>query len=325
MIGAVGDAGDEFRKGTKGPYEEGGYLSAKHWRLDIAYRHQYSYQHYVGTAYQEQRALKKNQVMNHIDLQNYLLTYQADPRWSFQLNVPFLIANRHSQNALNRQYDVAGFGDVTLTAQTWLWRPPTESGGNIAVGFGVKLPTGNAAASNTFKAGLPVQNVDQSIQPGDDAYGIVGDFQAFKTIHRSVLFADGSYVMEPDGGPNGVKTYRGNPLEAIMSASDSYLADAGIAHPLPKVRGVAVNFGGRVEGIPIHNLMGSSLGFRRPGYAFSVVPGFEYSRGRNLWTFNLPIAVVRDRSRSVPDRMDDGHGDAAFAKYVWLLTYSRKF
>ena len=325
MIGAVGDAGDVGRKPGKGPYEEGGYLSAKHWRLDVAYRHQFSHRHFVGTTEQVQREQQESEVLNHINLQNYLVTYQANARWSFQFNLPVMIANRYGESNPGRRYDSNGIGDVSLTAQTWLWRPPTESGGNIAVGFGVKFPTGNAAVSNTFRQGLPVQNVDQSIQLGDDAYGIIGNFQAFKTVHRAVLFADGSYVMEPNGGPKGVKTYRGNPLEAIMSASDSYLADAGIAHPFPKLRGVAVNFGGRVEGIPIHNLVGSSLGFRRPGYAFSVVPGFEYSKGRNLWTFNLPIAVVRDRSRSVPDRMDGGHGDAAFADVIWLLTYSRKF
>ena len=61
------------------------------------------------------------------------------------------------------------------------------------------------------------------------------------------------------------------------------------------------------------------------GYALSVFPGFEYSRGSTTWTFNLPIAVLRDRARSVPDLEDGHHGDAAFADYVRLLGYSYRF
>jgi hypothetical protein len=33
-------------------------------------------------------------------------------------------------------------------------------------------------------------------------------------------------------------------------------------------------------------------------------------------------AVYRDRTRSVPDKLLGTHGDAAFADYVWLLSYS---
>jgi hypothetical protein len=33
-------------------------------------------------------------------------------------------------------------------------------------------------------------------------------------------------------------------------------------------------------------------------------------------------AVYRDRTRSVPDKMLGTHGDAAFADYVWLVSYS---
>ena len=98
-----------------------------------------------------------------------------------------------------------------------------------------------------------------------------------------------------------------------------------MAYPFPRVRGLAVNLGSRVEGVPVRDLIGKSNGFRRPGYALSVFPGFEYSRGRATWTFNLPVAVLRDRARSVPDLQDRGHGDAAFADYVWLMNYTYRF
>jgi hypothetical protein len=32
--------------------------------------------------------------------------------------------------------------------------------------------------------------------------------------------------------------------------------------------------------------------------------------------------MYRDRTRSVPDKILGTHGDAAFADYVWLVSYS---
>ena len=41
---------------------------------------------------------------------------------------------------------------------------------------------------------------------------------------------------------------------------------------------------------------------------------------------SLPSDVIRrDRTRSVPDRITGGHGDAAFADYVWSASYSYRF
>jgi hypothetical protein len=85
------------------------------------------------------------------------------------------------------------------------------------------------------------------------------------------------------------------------------------------------NFGGRIEGVAVTDLFGPSDGFRRPGYALSLEPGFSYTRGRDTWLVNVPVAVSRNRKRSVSDFQDGRHGDAAFADYVLLLGYSRNF
>ena len=40
----------------------------------------------------------------------------------------------------------------------------------------------------------------------------------------------------------------------------------------------------------------------------------------------VPVAVYRNRLRSVPDRLEAGrHGDAAFADWLLLVGYSRRF
>jgi hypothetical protein len=81
----------------------------------------------------------------------------------------------------------------------------------------------------------------------------------------------------------------------------------------------------RMEGVPARDIIGREDGFRRPGYAVSVGPGIMYSRGRDTWSVSSPIAVHRDRTRSVPDYRNGTHGDAAFADYVFMVGYTRSF
>ena len=90
-------------------------------------------------------------------------------------------------------------------------------------------------------------------------------------------------------------------------------------------RGLAAKFGMRYEGVKVRDLIGGSLGFRRPGYALSVEPGAQYEHGKTTWSLNIPVAVQRNRKRSVPDLMQGKAGDAAFADYLILLGYSRSF
>jgi len=44
--------------------------------------------------------------------------------------------------------------------------------------------------------------------------------------------------------------------------------------------------------------------------------GFQYAGGRQLFTGTVGKAILRDRTRSYPDRVYGAHGDAAFADYA---------
>jgi hypothetical protein len=88
---------------------------------------------------------------------------------------------------------------------------------------------------------------------------------------------------------------------------------------------MAAKFGMRYEGVKVRDLIGGSLGFRRPGYALSVEPGMQFERGKTTWSLNIPVAVQRNRKRSVPDLMQGKAGDAAFADYLILVGYARSF
>ncbi|MBD0259968.1 MAG: hypothetical protein ICV83_29980 [Cytophagales bacterium] len=47
--------------------------------------------------------------------------------------------------------------------------------------------------------------------------------------------------------------------------------------------------------------------------------------GKTTVTVNLPVALVRDRIRSVYDIKTGRHGDAAFADYALYVTVSQRF
>ncbi len=329
---------------TSSSDDEGGPLSLHHWSYSIQYRHQYSHRHFVGTTEQVQRQQQGTEVVNSINLFNVALTYDFNPRWSMTLTMPVLNTTRTYDHQLfqtllkipgapDQVSNSNGIGDMGVSAQFWLLRPPAESGRNIAFSFGAVFPTGNCAATDTVQTvnGSQSVYVDQSIQPGTCGYGITLGTQAYQRVKRSVFFVSGSYELTPqeqNGTPN--KSLAGlnrpvNPLTQFMSIPDQYLVDGGIARPFPKVRGLAYTGALRYEGVKVKDLIGGSLGFRRPGYALSAEPGFQYQRAKNIWTFSLPVAIQRNRKRSVPDQIQGTAGDAAFADYFFLFGYQHHF
>ncbi len=59
--------------------------------------------------------------------------------------------------------------------------------------------------------------------------------------------------------------------------------------------------------------------------AVSLETGLQYVRGKQLFTATVAKAILRDRTQSYPDTVYGTHGDAAFADYVWLASYSVRF
>ena len=117
------------------------------------------------------------------------------------------------------------------------------------------------------------KTVDQSIQPGTGGWGIILELYAYQQIiPRLNAYVNGAYTITPEE-KNGVPTFRSNPFEAEMSIADSYLGRAGFEYLLWPKYGLSFSLGGRVEGVPVRDLVGGSEGFRRPGYAISIEPG----------------------------------------------------
>jgi hypothetical protein len=318
------------------PTGQGGVLAPGRFQLTIGLRHQFSYQHYVGDVYQEYRAQQQTQVENRINLISANLTYQWTPRISVEVDSPFLFASRKTQNSPIK-YTSSGVGDTILGFNTWIRNPEHLPKTNVSVGLGVLIPTGNDEVTNTVNTNtsgtgaptLVTAPVDYSIQPGNGGWGMVMQWAGYSPAGKPmILYWDGDYIAT-QGGTNGVQ--RGatlnpaQPLNNYVAIADQYLVEAGLLINLHE-KGLGATFGPRWEGVPAKNLFpNSNEGFRRPGYAVTLGPGLEYSHGSNLLTAGVYKAVLRDRTSSYPDSVYNTHGDAAFAQYVWLASWTHRF
>lgn len=310
------------------------------WQVSFFWRYQKSDRHFRGTHEEANRQAEHSEVINDLNLAELGIRYNFDRRTSVSIGIPYLMATR-SHPIRNADRDTVGrsvlssrgLSDVTIVGRRLMWEPTAERRGNVTLGLGVKLPTGADNVVDTREREvdgervLRVETVDQSVQPGDGGFGFIVDFSAYRLLGEHfgwALYASGAYLINPEG-QSGVQTYRSRPGEEIMSIADQYVFRAGVLISPESWNRFSLGLGGRIEGVPVHDLFGSSEGFRRPGYAVSIEPSLGWSHGPHTVSVAVPIAVQRNRQRSVPDLANGRHGDAAFADWVLLAGYSRRF
>ncbi|MCC7375878.1 MAG: hypothetical protein IT581_14570 [Verrucomicrobiales bacterium] len=313
------------------------YHDAGEWTGTFNYRWLQSDHHFRGDHDEgDIRYARGNEVIN--DTHGFDLTalYAFNARFSAALTIPFVYNTRSSlyeHDRVNRHSSSAGgLADLRLLAYGWLLDPASHADGNIALGLGVKAPTGDYAATSLFytAGGAEERPVDQSIQPGDGGWGIVMEVHgAQKVMENGFLYLSGSYLSNPQE-TNGTRTYREtlSPTlanEAIMSVADQFFGRAGMSYALWPKKSLYLNLGVRAEGVPVHDLIGGDDGFRRPGIMISVEPGI--SMDVKGWALNLttPVAVYRNRWQSVTDEAMDRHGDAAFPDWYLNFSVTRRF
>ncbi len=311
------------------------YSSPRKWQLSLSYRNQHSDRRFLGS----QEAPDPHVAVNDIHLFELSLSYALNSRYSLALNVPIVDMNREqsirSGQTFGSRFDTqaGGLGDISIIARRRLFDPAKNQRRNISFGLGTKIPTGKDDVVDEFQTfnGPVVQTVDQSIQPGDGGWGIELEASDLETVGKSfMLVATANYLSNPRG-TNGVPTYRPRASEATMSVPDQYLGRLGMQFPVWSKRKLWGTLAARIEGVPVHDLLGPSTGFRRPGYAVSIEPGLVVSTKSNTFGVSVPYAIYRNRTESVPDQMDEpipmtlGNGDAAFADYLVLVGYSRTF
>ena len=292
--------------------------------VDIGYRVFNSNKYFQGT----KEISRLNAVENHQNIFDVGLAYQLTPRWSVIADVPVYNGTRNQIYPPVGIFQVSGLGDISIGAQSWIFRTPTEGGGNVAVSMALKIPTGidNARGSALYQGQIVKATADQSLQPGDGGWGFIVGSQAFKALWRgSNLYGQGQYLFNPQE-TNGVATFRSQPGQGVMSVTDQYLYRTGLSQTVPKAHGFAVSMGIRGEGVPVRDLLGDSNGFRRPGAIVSIDPGILLNLRRTMLSVNGPWAVYRNRPPSLPEiQYHVTNGDAFFADYTVVAILSRSF
>jgi thiol-disulfide isomerase/thioredoxin len=299
----------------------------------------YSHVHFSGPVEQYYRQQLGNQVQSKTNIESLTATYQLTPRFSLLATLPFLNASRRLQTQYATLH-TAGFGDLSIGAQGWLRSPKSAKANtnNVQIGLSLLTPTGNDRQVNnlitTYGSTVPTQQApDYSVQPGGGAWGMIMQAQAFQNLgNETIAYCNVNYVMTQGGYHNFYTSHGGTSaappvptagLTQFDAIQDQYLVEIGASHPAPKIRGLGLTLSVRDEGVPARNLIGNDLGFRRPGFGISLTPGFIYTRGNHMLQFSVGKALVRDRTRSVPEQINGVHaGDAAFANYVWMAGYT---
>lgn len=313
------------RGGGGNVHSQSGLLRNGQWQVSTSYRWLNSDRHFSGTEEHEYRQEQNTEVINDSHFLDFTATYAASDRLWLNLTVPTVYSDRsslyeHKGNSSGERYNTqaGGIGDVRVTANYWLFDVENERKNNVQVGFGLKLPTGDYKATDIFHrtSGLEERFVDSSIQPGDGGWGIILEAQGYHRFSDRVT----GY---------GTANYLANPREQVdvtgFSVPDSFLYRAGIDYAAFPMKGITLSLGGRMEGVPPEDLWGGSNGRRRPGYSISVEPGFTFVGERQSVTVTVPVALIRNRTQSIPEIPRGRHGDAAFADYTVNVSYSYRF
>jgi hypothetical protein len=313
--------------------------SHKKWQLITNYRYFKSFRHFVGKEEQLQRLAEHTEVINWQHTINYTLLKKINNRWSLGIDIPVLINTRSSKyehygntsTSINarQQTHSFGMGDIRFSGYYWLIDSAHSKKGNVRVGMGIKLPTGDYRVQDLFRKNdttYVLGPVDQSIQLGDGGLGFSLEANGFYNFNKHFsVFGNLYYLINPREH-NGVSTARGGTVTTqsmligsnVMSVPDQYLLRGGFNY---MYKHLTLSGSVRMECIPVHDLIGGSNGFRRPGYIISAEPGLNYEF-KNCTVFaSVPFAIERNRTQSVPDKKKTSitgvysQGDAAFADY----------
>ncbi len=317
--------------------------SPDQWQFNVNNRYFKSFRHFIGTQEQEQRIEQGTEVINHSYTMDLGLVRVINARWSVALDLPI---EAYSRNDLYEHKNIGrytthsfGVGDIRFAVYAWLADPVKMPKGNVQVGLGIKLPTGDYKFQDYFHTSDSTSvlgPVDQSIQLGDGGTGFTTEINAFYHFSKAISVYGNFYYLLNPREQNSVSTARGAAPSAsalkngsaIMSVPDQYMARGGVDINAGKFMFSA---GVRDECLPVHDLVGGSGGFRRPGYIISAEPGVTYNLKKISLYAYVPVAVVRNRTQSVPDILTTQqtgvytHGDAAFADYTVNIGASFRF
>lgn len=292
----------------------GPYLQKGEWQTNASIRQFETDQEYQGTGLRQDLMSKGTQVKEGMWFLDLQATYAVSPQLNLTLDAPVILRAHWSTVIAGTRYDETSRGlfDMMLDARYWLFKCANHTDQNISVGLGVRMPTGNANATalfpNSLGHNLAARPVFTGIQTGSGAWGLALSLEGFKQFRYFTVFGTGNYLFSLRGQNNTLSFGAAiNPLGPTAVAAnvrynstpDSYLVHTGVAVPIHRVKGLALLFGGRVEGVPVHNVFGPTTGFRQPGYYVTVEPGINFDTHVATYSLTVPLRAYQNVENSL--------------------------
>jgi hypothetical protein len=322
----------------------------------LSYRGFKANKHYNGSQRQHQRDIQKTFVINRQNIWNLIATRGLTNRFSADIDIPYIKSGWSIPRPFpdptttpptplgpRYQQEGDGLGDISMSGKYWLWDPEKHADSNVQLSLGIKAPTGNdheqvLFPSNSSATKFAPTYIDQSIEPGDGGWGFPVGLELFKMLGKSSMtfFGEASYLINPrdtDGLVHRTKSASDTKFVADKwaqnSVPDQFLYRLGFSRPLisnsKRQESLSGSLAWRMEGVPQHDLIGGSHGFRRAGYTMSVEPGLSWTKGSGTLDIDIPLTYARNRQPTEPNPGSVRPGDTTLADSQLIINYTRKF
>ena len=307
-------------------------LGDREWEFGLSYRRLTADTWFVGSQIVPSAAPFGQPIRFNINTLDLSLAYGVTDQLSFRLTVPFTTGTQSKIHAdsLRHENSATGIGDINVVGNYWLLDPVVHRGGNVGIGIGLKAPTGSYHSEDELflLSKEAIQSpVHPGLQPGGGGWGILVEAQAYQRLSGALSgYFFGAYQMSP----RTVTDVRFSPSApgSLLSVTDVYHARAGFAYTLLPQGGASVSLGGRIDGIPVGDVIGGDEGYRSPGYSIFLDPGLAVSRGKGSFTVSVPVRLRGTFKRNVNDQngVPGPTGDRGdLASYLIFLGYAHRF
>lgn len=312
------------------------FLGAKQWQAQFSFQYADTNDFFVGDQRVENpqpngpTALFGTPPRRRVAIYDLDLFYGVTNRLGLDLTFPFVsgysaVVQGTTASHQTYEYRAGGLGDIAFQAEYWLTDPtkPSRFSGSVDVGF--MAPTG--ADDITGPSPNGEAPLDENTQLGNGGWAMLFRAQGSARLGGPFFaYASGYYGMSlkehtdvPMGGKlNGVVVLRGVP--------DTYSGRLGAAYLLPFVDGLVFSAGGRINGVPVKDIVGGGdLYWRRPGFEVYFEPGLAWTLGRNTASVSVPIRMYQKKLDSLLDTAQGVHRGSDFAAFLVVASVARRF
>ena len=293
-------------------------FTATDWQVNITGRYFKNFRDFNEAG--EVKSAPGNESINNVYSLDMTVIKMLSRGWSLSLSVPLTANDRTTTiehgglNTKRRTTRSFGLGDIRFAAYKWLLQPSAKQKGNIQLGLGIKLPTGDYKYQDYYyrnDSTRVLSAVNPSIQLGDGGTGLTTEINTFYYLNKTKtlsVFGNFYYLFNPRD-VNGTQYTQGRPITSLqirtggadLSVPDVFSLRAGLflSHKEWGFSGAI-----RSEGSPVYDVFGESNGVRRAGHNVSVEPGILYKARNSTIYLYVPVIVDRKIKQNVSEKIE---------------------